>query len=106
MTMMPRRVAASTSMVSTPDPGSADDLQFLARLDHLGVNFGFTAHDQGIVVGDLSEQLGPRQLFVDIHRDRGVGGQQFKSGSRQVFGNQDSEGWHNEWIISTYNCNC
>ena len=42
-TSTPCRVAASRSMLSTPDPGSSDHPQALCRLEHLGSDLGLAA---------------------------------------------------------------
>ena len=51
-TTIPRRVAASTSTLSTPDARPADHAQPLGALDQVGRELGLRADDDRVVVGD------------------------------------------------------
>ena len=55
-TTIPRRVAASTSTLSTPTPGAADHLQPLAALDQVGGQLRRRADDDRVVAADRSRR--------------------------------------------------
>ena len=69
-TMIPFRVAASTSMLSTPTPARPMNFIFFACLDHLCIDIGAAAHQQGIVVPDNFAEL----VFLKIGFDVNVNG--------------------------------
>ena len=62
-TTIPRRVAASTSTLSTPTPGAADHLQAVGALDQLGGQLRRRADHDRVVVADL---LGEVAVAVDV----------------------------------------
>ena len=66
-TMIPFRVAASTSILSTPTPARPMNFSFFAGLDHLCVDIGAAAHQQGIVVPDDFAELVFLEIGSDIH---------------------------------------
>ena len=64
-TTIPRRVAASTSTLSTPTPGAADHLQVRRLLDQVGGELRRRAdHDRVVAVDDLLERR--RLVLVDL----------------------------------------
>ena len=67
MTMMPRRVAASRSTLSTPTPGPADDAQVLGRVQHLGRDLAAAADGHRVVGPDDLRQLRGRHGLLHVH---------------------------------------
>ena len=67
-TVMPARVAASRSTLSTPTPGAPDDDEPRARGDQRGVDLDLAADDERVVVGQDRAQLVARQpgSLVDL----------------------------------------
>ena len=62
-TTIPRRVAASTSTLSTPDAGAADHLQPLGALDQVGGELRRRADDDRVVAADRLREVG---VAVDV----------------------------------------
>ena len=67
-TVMPARVAASRSTLSTPTPGPPDDDEAGPGGDQLRIDLDLAAHDQGVVLGQDRAQLlaGQADPLVDL----------------------------------------
>ena len=64
-TTIPRRVAASTSTLSTPDARAADHLQPVGPLDQVGGQLRRRADDDRVVVADPLREVAVR-VHVDV----------------------------------------
>ena len=62
-TTIPRRVAAATSTLSTPDAGAADHLQPLGARDQVGGELRRRADDDRVVVADRLREI---RVAVDV----------------------------------------
>ena len=69
-TSTPRRVAASTSTLSTPTPGAGDDAQPVGLGQQVGVDLGRRTHQHAVEVGDPALELGaiPRRVPISTSK--------------------------------------
>ena len=71
-TTTPRRVAASTSTLSTPTPGAGDDAKPVRLGQQVGVDLGGRADQDAVVVGDATLEFGavPARPQLDLEPRR------------------------------------
>ena len=86
-TTMPRLVAASTSTLSTPMPGAADDLEVVGARDQVGGDLGRGADQQPVVLADALGELLGRPVGVDV--DVEVLAQRVDAGVGELLGDED-----------------
>ncbi len=87
-TSTPAPVAASRSMLSTADAGSADHLQQRCCSDHRGIHIGLRSNDERTRIGEEAEQVVPRR--PDCIDDLAGGIQRSDPGLGDLLGNDDS----------------
>ena len=89
-TITPRRVASSTSTLSSPIPARATTCSVVAAAEHVGGHLGGASDDEGVVGTDLGRRASRRELGP--HVDLEVLRQQIKPLFGQGLGDQHPHG--------------